>query len=353
MRKNTKRILGAILLLVCLLVVERFVFGGMLTAAVKDYFSDAGRETKALTLAQTLSRSGDDQAAQTVYETLINETSDDIIYERALRDYSRTLAKTDPTASLAQMITLATDTRVRASARAGAIERLAELYFTERGYTREELDAAIFSNPTFAALRYAGAAAPASERLLLEYANRVSLRPLVSAYLMREYGRAWYGGEAKLKDDFDEVFALYQNLMVAVPATSPNLPKTHAAAAAGLFYAKAADLSDPDYRPEPAVIASVDAAEGIVEFIRDIPEISLPELPYFDFAPLAQYETIFTAAAAVPYNSATERALASYDEYLLTNPDLVPLVEQIPTLVTLVETLRAAIPAEFVTKLPD
>jgi hypothetical protein len=207
------------------------------------------------------------------------------------------------------------------------------------------LDATIFANDTFAALRYAGETSVTSERLLLEYANRVSVRPLVSAYLLREYGIAWYAGEEDVKESFDQTLATYRSLIIDVVETSPVLPRAHAAAAAGLFYAHAADTSDVDYIVDRDMQQAIDSAESLTKFFAEVMSASVEEFQYKSVSPLMQFYTMFNAAADVPYVSATESLLASYDGYLLSNPYL-NVAADFPELVEVAERVRLTATAD-------
>ncbi len=344
MRQQTKILLGGLLVVIALIAFERWVLQGVYSSLLWTGGTEVSKEVTELETARALVEAGDTEKAGEIYQSLIAETRDDIVYERALRDQSRLLAELDPAASLASQISLATDMRVRATARAGAIENLAELYFIDSGYTTEALDAAIFGNETFAALRYAGENAPSSERLLLEYANRVSVRPLTSAYLMREYGEAWFTTGEDMKVAFDEVFSLYETLMVDVPASSPNAPKAHAAAAAGLLYARAADQSDPDYLPDNAITSAIQTSEEMIQLFSEVFETPIEDLQYGTLAPLSQFATMLEAAEAVPYTAPVEGLLAAYDAYLTAHP-YVDVATHMPELVDTVASVRAKVDA--------
>ena len=136
-----------------LLAGESYYFNGQYVGKYVGLGDASEREYASLDKARELERTGDIADANNVYKKLITSTDDDIVLERSIREYGRNLAKGDALAALQKKIELASNPRIRAVARAGAVEELARAYLYDTGVDSETLTKEIFAVSPFTELR--------------------------------------------------------------------------------------------------------------------------------------------------------------------------------------------------------
>ncbi len=322
--KKVRYVLYALVLVIGLpLAVDFLVFGGKYSQPLVLLMNRQAREYQAVDAAMALSYT-DPAAANIELQTLVNTASDDIVYERAVRQLARNNVTSAPADSLTDTVKLATDPRIRAEARAGALETLAEYYTSQYSpYTTGDLDAAIFADPVMAQVREAADPTVGSQQIILEYANQVSVRPYATALLLPIYGQAWYEGDTRAKLYFDEAWTNFQNLISATTETSPLLPKAHAAAVAGLLYASVADAANAtDYLPELELVKTLDSSNQLVAMIAQLTGQPEDDFLGADYAPLAQFYTILNAVNNLPSNVRVTQITDAYSAYLSAHPGI-------------------------------
>ncbi len=272
--------------------------------------------------ARELERTGDIADANNVYKKLITSTDDDIVLERSIREYGRNLAKGDALAALQKKIELASNPRIRAVARAGAVEELARAYLYDTGVDSETLTKEIFAVSPFTELRARAREDTPDYVVLLEYSNVLSPRPVATAILAEYYAKEMYKGNTRVQKDLEAMLTALDTLIPEIPERSPTITVTLTYQASALLYASAAGINYDGKYADQIFKNAITQSQELTDFIFNSlisttnnnfsSEELTSSLNKADFSPAAQYRVIFTTLNEIPALNQAEGIIDTY-----------------------------------------
>jgi len=253
--------------------VDTYFLDGELTARVARLVNVDVAQQYAIDQLQYAEPSSTTNLALT---ELAAEARDPIVLERAVRTLrTNSLVQQNVDGALAHEVRLATDSRVRPSARAGAIENLAAYYIYNQ-IDSTLLDQYVTGNSILSAAMRNATVPDEPTVALLEYGRDVSVRPYTLALLAREYARLWYEtGNSSFEPLFTDALAEYQALRFEFSDMNPLQPQAETAIAESYIFANQVASDEVAYVPEQQIIFALDAAAANSELIAETSQLPM------------------------------------------------------------------------------